>query len=452
MTEQRNLAECCSSLPFLNIFKTFRIAIQPARLFTAFLAIAVLFLTGWLMDFSKTVVVSGRLTQRELQTSRLTGAVTWPTELHCFVSDSQRVDDFIKRYKGKTEGQGVFKVWSNFCMTRFNQAVACVVMLKFDSLTVSVTECIAASIWVLKYHTAYSVIFLFISLVVFSITGGAICRGAALQFSRSEVSAITPCLKFSLKKFVSIFCAILAPIIFVVLFGLVVILLIGLVTNIPWFGEIFLALCFIIILLAGMLMAFVIIWAVAGGNLMFGVIAYENSDAFDAISRTFVYVYSKPWRFGFYTFLAAVYGSVSYLFVRFFAFLMLTISRWFLSIIIWTEGSKAEQMNKLDVIWPRPEFFSLLGSGLEIPKNVTESITAFIIYLAVLVVAGIVVAFAVSFYFSASTIIYCLLRNKVDGTVIGDIFIETEQASDGQSGITRQSVPLAQAENPEQPE
>ena len=452
MTEQKNLAECCSGLPFLNIFKTFRIAIQPARFFTAFLAMAVLFIAGWLMDFSKTVVVSGQLTQRELRTLRLTGAVTWPTELHCFVSDSERVDDFIKRYKGKSEGQGVFRVWSNFCMTRFNQAVASVVMLKFDNLAVSVTECIAALIWALKYHTAYSIIFLFISLVVFSITGGAICRGAALQFSRSEIPAITPCLKFSLKKFVSIFCAILAPIIFVILFGLVIILLVGLVTNIPWFGEIFLALCFIIILLAGMLMAFVVIWAIVGGNLMFGVIAYENSDAFDAISRTFIYVYSKPWRFGFYTFLAAVYGSISYLFVRFFAFLMLTISRWFLSIIIWTKGGKAGQMNKLDVIWPKPEFFSLLGGGLEIPKNATESITAFIIYLAVLVVAGIVVAFVVSFYFSASTVIYCLLRSKVDNTAISDVFIEAEQITDGQSETAKQSVQPAQAESPEQPE
>ena len=452
MTEQKNLAGCCSGLLFLNIFKTFRIAIQPARLFTVFLAVAVLFIAGWLMDFSKTVVVSGQLTQRELRTSKLTGAVTWPTELHCFVSDSQRVGGFIEKYKGRAEGQGVFKVWSNFCMTRFNQAAASVVMLKFDSLTVSVTECVAASIWALKYHTAYSVIFLFISLVVFSITGGAICRGAALRFSRNEIPAITPCLKFSLKKFVSIFCAILAPIIFVALFGLVIILLVGLVTNIPWFGEIFLALCFIIILLAGVLMTFVVIWAVAGGNLMFGVIAYENSDAFDAISRTFIYVYSKPWQFGFYTFLAAVYGSISYLFVRFFAFLMLTISRWFLSIIIWTEGSKAEQMNKLDVIWPKPEFFSLLGGGLEIPKNATESVTAFIIYLAVLVVAGIVVAFAVSFYFSASTVIYCLLRNKIDNTIISDIFVEAEQITDEQSEIAKQSVQPAQAERPEQPE
>jgi hypothetical protein len=452
MTEQKNLAECCSNLPFLNIFKTFRIAIQPARLFTAFLGVAGLFVIGWLMDFSKTVVVSGQLAQRELRTSRLTGAVTWPTELHCFVSDSQRIDDFIKRYKGQAEKQGVFKVWSNFCMTRFNQAAASVIMLKFDSLAVSVMECIAASIWALKYHTAYSIIYLFVSLVVFSITGQAICRGAALQFSRNEIPAITPCLKFSLKKFISVFCAILAPIIFVALFGLVVILLIGLVTNIPWFGEIFLALCFIIILLAGVLMAFVVIWAVAGGNLMFGVIAYENSDAFDAIGRAFIYVYSKPWRFGFYTLLAVVYGAINYLFVRFFAFLTLTISRWFLSIIIWTKASKSEQMSKLDVIWPKPEFFSLLGSGLEISKSATELIAAIIIYLAVLIVAGIVVAFAVSFYFSASTVIYCLLRSKVDNTVISDIFIEAEQTTDRQSEITGQSVHLDQAESLKQPE
>jgi alcohol dehydrogenase class IV len=53
-----------------------------------------------------------------------------------------------------------------------------------------------------------------------------------------------------------------------------------------------------------------------GVNLMFGAIAYENSDAFDAVSRSLSYVYARPWRLAFYTLLATVYGSISYLFVR----------------------------------------------------------------------------------------------------------------------------------------
>ena len=44
-----------------------------------------------------------------------------------------------------------------------------------------------------------------------------------------------------------------------------------------------------------------------------------------------------------------------------------------------------------------------------------------------LVVVGLVLAFAISFYFSAGTVIYCLLRNKVDNTALDNVFIETEQ-------------------------
>lgn len=443
MTEQKNVAECCSGFLFLNIFKTFRIAIQPGRFLTVFLALAVIFVVGWLMDFSKTVVVSGKLTPRELRSSTLTGSVTWPTELHCFVSDSQRVDDFIKRYKGTAGGQGVFKVWSNFCLTRFNQAAASVVVLNFGNFVISVTECVAACIWALKYHTVYSIIFLLIALAFVSAAGGAVCRGAALQFSKDERPGIIQCLRFALKKFISFFFAPLAPVILIAIFGLGIFLL-GLITNIPWAGELIMALFIIVVLVAGLLMTFAIIGLGAGINLMFGAIAYENSDAFDAVSRSFSYVYAKPWRLAFYTLLAAVYGSISYLFVRFFAFVLLGISRWFMSLGIWTSGNKAQQLNKLVAIWPKPEFFNLLGSGLEVSKNATESIAAFVVHLAVLVVAGLVIAFAVSFYFSASTIIYCLLRNKVDNTALDNVFIEAEQ--------TGQTVQLGQTQSSELPE
>jgi hypothetical protein len=425
MAEQASLAECCSGLLFLNIFKTFRVAIQPARFLTAFLALAVVFIAGWLMDFNKTVAVSGRITQRELGASVLTGSTGWPTELHCFVSDSEQVDVFIKRYKDQTEKQGVFKVWSNFCLTQFNQAAASFVMLNFSSFVASVMGCVAACIWALKYHTVYSIIFLLIAMAVFSISGGAICRGAALQFSRDERPGVTQCLRFAIKKFISLFFVPLAPIILITILGLGIVLL-GLITNIPWAGELIMAVFVVIVLLAGLLITFAVIGFGGGVNLMFGAIAYENSDAFDAVSRSFSYVYARPWRLAFYTLLATGYGSISYLFVRFFAFILLSISRWFLSLGTWTSGSKAQQLNKLVAIWPKPEFFSLLGSGLDISKNTTESIAAVVVYIATLIVAGMVVAFAVSFYFSASTIIYCLLRNKVDNTALGNVFVEAE--------------------------
>ncbi|PKL49414.1 MAG: hypothetical protein CVV39_02830 [Planctomycetes bacterium HGW-Planctomycetes-1] len=448
MTEQKDLSQCCGNLLFPHVFKLFRIAIQPGRILTAFSALVIIFIAGWLMDFSKTVITSGKLTQRQLRTSTLTGSVTWPTELHCFVNNPERMDNFIKIYKDKGEKQGVFKVWSNFCLMNFNQAVVSLLQLKLDNLTAAISGCILSFIWLLKYHTVYGIIFLLISFAVISVAGGAICRGAALHFSKDEKIGIAQGVKFALRRFLPLFCAPTAPLVLVALLGLVIISVLGLITNIPWLGELVLALFFVIVLFAGLLISFAVIEAVAGLNLMFGAVAYDNSDTFDTISKSFNYVYSRPWRLGFYTLLAAVYGAISYLVVRFFAFVMLVMSRWFLQLGILTKSSKADQFDKLAAIWPKPEFFSFLGGGIDISRNPTESIAAFVVALEIFIISGLVIAFAVSFYFSAGAVIYCLLRNKADNIALEDVFIEAEQIAE--PGSTEQTEQPAQTENSEE--
>ncbi|MBN1787906.1 MAG: hypothetical protein JW806_05865 [Sedimentisphaerales bacterium] len=441
MTEQKSPAQYCENLLFLNIFKAFRIAIQPARIFIAFLALTLIFVIGWTMDLSKTVAVSGEVTRGDLISSSLTGSLNWPTELHCFIGAPDRIEGYIERYKDKPHKQGVFRVWSNFCMSRLNKAAASVVVLRFDNFAGALRECVLASIWAFKHHTIYSIIMFLIALIIFSITSGAISRGAALKFSRDENCGITPCLEFAFKKFLSLFGAPSLPIVFIIIF-ILLLLGVGLITNIGWIGEIFLAfpLTFIIVLVLGVCITLMIIGLGGGINLMPSVIAYEHSDAFDAFNRSCSYVYTRPWRLSFYMLIATVYGAVCYLFARFFVFLMLTAGRWFLYISIWKNAAKAEQMNKLDVIWPKPEFFSLLGSGAEIAKSRTESFAEWLINLQVLVIAGVVIAFAVSFYFSASTIIYCLLRKGIDQTPLDSVFIETEQKPEPvQSQNTEQS-------------
>lgn len=448
MTGQKDLSQCCGNFLFPHIFKLFRIAVQPSRILTAFLALFIIFVAGWLMDFSKTVVISGKLAQRQLRTSTLTGSVTWPTELHCFVNNPERTENFIKAYKDRGEKCGVFKVLSNFCLANFNQAIVSLLQLKLDIVAAAILSCILSFVWLFKYHMIYGIIFILISLVTISMAGGAICRGAALHFSKDEKIGITPSIKFALRRFLPLFFAPTAPIILVAILGLVIIFVLGLITNIPWVGELVLALFFVIILFAGLVMSFTVIEALGGVNLTFAAIAYDNSDTFDAISRSFNYVYSRPWRLGCYTLLATVYGAISYLFVRFFAFVMLVITRWFLQLGILTHSSKAEQFDKLIAIWPRPEFFNLLGNSLDISRTPTESIAAIVVHLEILAIAGLVISFVISFYFSAGSVIYCLLRNKVDNIAIEDVFVEAEQIAEPESiGKTKQPP---QAQNDEE--
>jgi hypothetical protein len=261
-----------------------------------------------------------------------------------------------------------------------------------------------------------------ITLVVMSVAGGAICRIAALQFARDEKPGLTEALRFSTKKFTSFFTAPLAPLGIIIFIGFFIFLL-GLVGNIPLgIGKAIMVIFMLLALIAGGLIAVALIGAVAGFNLMFPAVAYDDSDCFDAISRSFSYIFAKPWRMAFYAAVAAVYGAICYIFVRFFAFLLLWITRWFLQLGILGDNSK------LAKIWPDAPTFT----NLVVPPNWAaltglQSLAAFLVYLLLLAVVVLVVAFLVSFYFSANTIIYSLMRKAVDNTALEDVYVISER-------------------------
>jgi hypothetical protein len=207
--------------------------------------------------------------------------------------------------------------------------------------------------------------------------------------------------------------------------GLFVFLL-GLIGNIPRAGELIMVIFMPLALIAGALIAVILIGTVAGFNLMFPAVAYDGSDCFDSISRSFSYVYSRPWRMAFYSALAMVYGAICYIFVRFFAFLLLWATRWFLALGIWVDSSNKES-NKLAAIWPEPSFINLLGSPVSSAANWSELFAAFLVHLFLLIIIGLLVSFILSFYFSANTIIYSLMRNRVDNTALEDIYTDLDE-------------------------
>ncbi|OQA03008.1 MAG: hypothetical protein BWY69_00712 [Planctomycetes bacterium ADurb.Bin401] len=232
-------------------------------------------------------------------------------------------------------------------------------------------------------------------------------------------------LTFALKNYVPILCAPTAPLVLVAILGFVIISFIGLIGNIPYAGELLLALFFLLVLFAGVIMAFTAIWACASFNLMFGAIGCDKSDTFDAISRAYNYVYSRPWRLVGYTILAAFYGGICYLFVRFFAYVTLLLSRWFLQVGVFAQSRGGQQFDKIDAIWPILEFFNFLGTSGDMTKPITQTISSAVVHFEILIISGLILSFVISYYFSAGTVIYCLLRKKVDNTPIEKIYIET---------------------------
>jgi len=414
MVSGKESSQLLDDILFPKIFRAFRMSIQPTKLIITVLALAVICLAGWIMDFSKTVVVTQ-------------GSQEKISELDVYMANSQQLKSYIEGFQQNGQGVGVFSTLWHFSAGKFQGAVDSVLVLNISGVKENITDYFRALEWALRNHFVYCIIFFVITLSVISIAGGAICRIAALQFAGGEKPGLTEALRFSSKKFTSFFTAPLAPILIIIFVGFFIFLL-GLIGNIPRAGELIVGIGMPLALFAGVLIVVILIGAVAGLNLMFPAVAYDGSDCFDAISRSFSYVYAKPWRMVFYTVIAAVYGSICYTFVRFFAFLLLCTTRWFLQLGLWVDNS-VQEVNKLTAIWPKPEFKDLLGSSELSITNWTESLAAFLIYLFLLVVVGLVVSFIISFYFSANTIIYSLMRKKVDNTALEDIHIYFGEAN-----------------------
>lgn len=412
MVSEKESSNVFDDLLFPKLFQTFRMAIQPTKLIIAFLALAIICLAGWVMDFSETVVATK-------------GAQGKITELDIYMTNPAQVDSYIEGFQGKSRGSGVFSTLWRFSATKFQGAVDSVFAQDIPGVVKNIADYFKAVGWSLRHHPVYCIIFFVIKLAVISIAGGAICRIAALQSARGEKPGLTEALRFSIKRFTSFFTAPLVPVGIIIFIGLFIFLL-GLIGNIPWAGELIMGIFVLLALIAGALIAVVLIGAFAGFNLMFPAVAYDGSDCFDAISRSFSYVYAKPWRMVFYTTIAAVYGAICYTFVRFFTFLLLCVTHRTLQLGVWVENSK--EVDKLTAIWPKPEFMNLLGSSGLATTNWTESLAAFLVHLFLLGVVGLVVSFIISFYFSANTIIYSLMRNKVDNTALEDIYKYNDEA------------------------
>jgi hypothetical protein len=273
--------------------------------------------------------------------------------------------------------------------------------------------------WLFRYHLIYAILFTLLFLLVWAVFGGAICRIAAVHVARDEKISVRQALRFSVSKVLSFVFAPVIPLLIVLGIG-VVLAAGGLLFYLPWgIGSIVASALMIFAFLGGLVITLVLFGTVGGLNLMYPTIAVEGSDSFDAISRSFSYVFARPWRMLFYTAVAVAYGALAYLFVKFFAYVVLASTHYFVG--WWLGGQPGRWYPEM---WPAPSFASLPYNldlaGLAWPEQVAAVLIAICVYLIV----SLVGAFAISFYFSASTIIYYLMRREVDATELEDVYVE----------------------------
>ena len=301
-------------------------------------------------------------------------------------------------------------------------------------------------LWLVRCHSVFFILFAAGSLLIWSLCGGAICRLAAMQFAREEKLTMTQGLDYARERmFGGFFLAPCIPLAFVA-FLAVLLTFGGVMLRVPWLGDL-LSVFFILALLGGFAIVLLLMGLAVGGNLFWPVVAAEGSDAFDAFSRGLAYTYSRPWRTIWYFAFSTVFASVCWLFAHFLVFSTLAITRgvmaWGTSPFgWWLRGDEGSRVSKLELLWPNAGGSMLHAWPDWSQLGYLERLSGLVIGLYVLLTVALLWAFLASLYFSATTVIYFLLRRDVDGADIGDVFVEYESGGTDSTSTSGGARPL----------
>jgi hypothetical protein len=407
--------------PFTHLFRAFRIAVHPSKLLLALSALLLIYLGGRVLDGAW---------QDKYKPHGLVELYSYAEAMRTH-GENPFDKNAMARMPAATR-TGIFITFFEYQVGQVNRIIGNAVGLNwYDAFDGVWSFLFRGPSWLFRYHPLYAVLFTAWFLLIWSIFGGAISRIAAVHVARDEKISVRQALRFSISKVLSFLFAPLIPLLIILVIGVIVAAVGVVLTYFKVVGPIIMGAIFFLALLAGFIMTLVALGTIGGFNLMFPTVAVEGSDSFDAISRSFSYVFARPWRMLWYTLLALIYGGIAYLFVRFFIFMMLSLTHFFVG---WWLGSGARQYWDVPAtsIWPPPTWDSLTYNvnygNLKWSEDTAAGLISFWVYLTI----GLLGAFAISFYFSANTIIYYLMRREVDATELDDVYVEESEDEFGE--------------------
>jgi hypothetical protein len=436
--------------PFTHLFRTFRIAVHPSKLLLALAALLLIYMGGRVLDG----VWPERYLAEPGEFGYEPGARSSEDQFDAAMRQAQRLagrpvaetDDVEMRRRG------IFISFFKYEVGRVNDVAESVLANNWfggGSRTLGVFPSIGYFLvgpgLLVHNHPLFALLFFAWFLLIWSVFGGAISRIAAVHVARDEKISVRQALRFSISKVLSFLFAPLIPLLIILVIGVVVAATGWALLHIPWVGPIVMGLVFFLALLAGFIMTLVALGTIGGFNLMFPTVAVEGSDSFDAISRSFSYVFARPWRMLFYTAVAIAYGALTYLFVKMFLFVMLLLTHFFVG--WWLGGTPDRHWNGPPVgsteppavMWPKPQWEDLTYDVDYAHLKTSEDIAAGAISFWVYMTIGLLGAYAISFYFSANTIIYYLMRREVDATELDDVYVEETEDEFGEPMTTKEA-------------
>lgn len=290
------------------------------------------------------------------------------------------------------------------------------------------------------------------TLATWALFGGAVTRIAAVQATRGEKIGLREAVNFTLKRFLSYLMAPLFPLAVVIIIGVGMVIF-GWVQMIPFLGDIFLdGLLWWLMLICGVVIAVSLVGLV-GWPLMSATISTEGTDSWEAVSRSYSYVFQKPWHYLWYALVAVGYGSVLVFFIGLMSSLTVYLAKWGVS---QAPGISAREPSYLFVYAPTSFGWRTLlleGATVEGRKvvdngRIQQSVYddyfgnpdeskdrlrfwnktgAFLVSLWLGFIFLLMLGFGYSYFWSASTIIYLLMRRHVDAAELDEVYLEEDE-------------------------
>jgi hypothetical protein len=311
----------------------------------------------------------------------------------------------------------------------------------------------------------YFLLVMIATIAIWGWIGGAITRIAVVQVARQEKIGVREALSFAKKRYLSYISAPLFPLVFVAVIVLGMIIF-GVFHMIPILGEIIDSGLWCLMLLAGLGIIVALIGLV-GWPLMSATVSAEGTDSWEAVSRSYSYVFGAVWHYLFYGAIAVVYGAVLIFFVGFVGSATVYFAKWGVEQTPFIQTANRDPSFLFAYAPTSFEWRTLLLQGAKVDNQLIvedgqikenawkkfvgrdseyegrdrmtwyNQVAAFMVMLWLFLFFLLILGFGYSYFWSASTIVYLLMRRKVDDTEIDEVYLEEEdQESPYSAGAT----------------
>lgn len=269
-------------------------------------------------------------------------------------------------------------------------------------------------------ETAYYALGTLWTLALWAFVGGAITRRAVVQLAQDSPLSIPQTLSYACRRYSWYLLAPLYPLLGILLLTIFIALPLGLPVRLaPGLGSILAGLAWILVALAGLGAAWLLVGLLFGWPLMWPTVSAErDGDPFEAFSRSYSYVYGKPLHYFFYVVIAAAFGALCWAAVEIAARIVLEFGFWALA---W--GGGGENVERI-----RAAALTFAAGGV-VPTGDNRALGVGVTLIGVVValIQALATAFRFTYFFSAASAIYLLLRQDVDEKEMDEVYLEPER-------------------------